>query len=89
MHKLKDIEKSLAKVQKFYETESHKTKKVAKRDENSSFEGQKSIKTTNFTINNVQKGTVGMILPYSTQAVPFRRLTAILQAASTLLTGIL
>ena len=48
-------ENTPAKVQKFYETESHNAKKVAKRDENSSFEGQNGSKTTNFTTNNVQQ----------------------------------
>jgi len=39
-HQLKvdsSCENTPAKLQNFYETESHKAKKVAKRDENSSF----------------------------------------------------
>ena len=46
-HRLKvdsSCENTPAKVQKFYETESHNAKKVAKRDENSFFEGQNGIK---------------------------------------------
>ena len=46
-------ENTPAKLQFFYETKSHNAKKVAKRDENSSFESQNGIKTTNFTTNNV------------------------------------
>ena len=44
---------TFAKLQNFYKTGSYNAKKVAKRDENSSFWGQNSIKTANFTTNNV------------------------------------
>ena len=55
-HQLKvdsSCENTTAKLQNFYETESHNPQKITKRDENSSFKVQNGIKTTNFTTNNV------------------------------------
>ena len=55
-HRLKvdsSCENTTAKLQNFYETESHNPQKITKRDENSSFKVPNGIKTTNFTTNNV------------------------------------
>ena len=59
-------ENTPAKVQKFYETESHNAKKVAKRDENSFFEGQNGIKKPISQLIMWNKGTVRTGMTHST-----------------------